>query len=149
MQAVLPVLIERALSERDRTAMTSRQCAQALEQAHATLGQLERFREDYLRRSPVLAGQSIQAERLAEWQLFVSRLDHAIALQRQEIQIREHQQAHAQAQLGHAQRRLLSFEALAGRAARQHQLRQDRYAQKESDEFAARARRVEWLGESP
>jgi flagellar protein FliJ len=149
MQAVLPILIDRAQAERDRTAVASRQCAQALAQAHATLGQLERFREDYLRRSPVLAGHSFQAERLGEWQLFVSRLDHAIGLQRHEIQIREHQQAHAQAQLGHAQRRLLSFDTLARAAARQHQLRQDRYAQKESDEFAARAGRAQWLGESP
>jgi flagellar protein FliJ len=148
MRAVLPTLIERAQADCSRHATAVQQCSQALQQAQATLAQLDRFRDDYLGRSPVLCGQAVGGQRLADWQRFVSRLDDAIGLQRQELEIRQHQQAQALALLGQAHRRLMSFEALARRAAQQQQLRQDRRAQAETDEFASRARCAELFGET-
>ena len=146
MQAVLPLLLERAEGERDGEGVSLRQAAQALQQALATLGQLERFREDYLRRSPVAAGQALDAQRLVDWQRFVSRLDQAIALQRQEITIRTHQEAQARQRLVQAQQRLMSLQALGQRWARQQQARMDRRLQAEADAFAARATRADLFG---
>ena len=146
MQAVLPLLLERAEGERDRQGVSLRQAAQALQQAQATLGQLERFREDYLRRSPVAAGQALDAQRLMDWQRFVSRLDQALAMQRQELALRTHQEAQARQRLVQAQQRLMSLQALGRRWSQQQQARLDRCLQAEADAFAARAVRADLFG---
>lgn len=148
MQASLPLLIDRARTSRDEQSLRARRATQALHQAQATLQQLEGFRADYLRRSPATSGQAIHTDGLQDWQRFVSRLDEAVALQRQEIEIRRHQDAEGQRLLLDAQRRLMAFEALAARQRAERERKAQRQAQHEADEFAARATRAQPNGSS-
>lgn len=139
MKAVLPLLIERARQARDQLAVQSRQAAQRVQQAAATREQLESFRQDYLRRAPGRAGQPTTADGLQDWQRFVTRLDQAIALQVQDLAIRQQQAEHAQVRLAEGQRRLTAFQALDTRQHAAQSQREQRAAQRDSDEFAARA----------
>ncbi len=142
MKQVLPLLIERALEARDQLAAAARQATQAVQQAEATLAQLTTFRADYLRRSPTGSVGGFTADRLHDWQRFMTRLDEAMALQREDCERRRQVEAMRQQQLAEGQRRLMAFEALAARQAAEQNRRQARQAQRDSDEFAARAIRI-------
>lgn len=147
MKQVLPLLIERALEARDQLAAAARQATQAVQQADATMLQLTNFRADYLGRSPTATVGSFSADSLHDWQRFMTRLDEALAMQREECDRRRQAEAQRQQQLAQGQRRLMAFEALAARQAAELGRRQARQAQRDSDEFAARAIRIQSLKE--
>lgn len=142
MKLVLPLLIERAREARDQLAAAARAAALATQQAQATLEQLTNFRADYLGRSPTAGAGGFSADRLHDWQQFMTRLDEAVALQRQDCERRRQFEAMRQEQLAQGQRRLMAFEALALRQAQERDRRLARQDQRESDEFAARATRI-------
>lgn len=142
MRQVLPLLIERALEARDQLAAAARAATQAVQQSQATLEQLTHFRADYLKRSPTGHVGDFSADRLHDWQRFMTRLDEAMAMQREDCERRRQVEALRIQQLAEGQRRLMAFEALAARQAAERDRRQARQAQRESDEFAARAIRI-------
>ncbi|MFD0669593.1 flagellar export protein FliJ [Ramlibacter sp. MAHUQ-53] len=144
----LPLLIEQSRELRDKLAAAVSHGTRALQQAQATLDQLGRFREDTLARSPTGRVGGFSADRLHDWQLFMTRLDEALDLQRAECERRAQALAMRQQQLADGQRRLMAFEALAARQAAERQRRQARQAQRDSDEFAARATRVPSIPET-
>ena len=148
MKEALPLLIERAREARDRLAAAARAAALDVQQADATLQHLATFRADYLRRSPTASVGGFSADRLHDWQRFMTRLDEALDLQRAECERRAQALAMRQQQLADGQRRLMAFEALAARQAAERQRRQARQAQRDSDEFAARATRVPSIPET-
>ena len=140
MQAhVLPIVIQQARQSRDAQSARTVAALTAVQQAESTLRQLEDFRIDYLRRSPAASGETLQIERLLDFQRFVTRLDEAIAIQQNEAALRRHRQFESQQQLAEAQRRLLAFETLATRQAAEREHSARRREQRDTDEFAARA----------
>ena len=142
MDAVLPLLIERAQAARDRMAAEARQSAQALQQSQATLERLRQFRAEYLARSPATRGGAVSPQVLVDWQRFLARLDDAIRLQAQECEHRRQVDDVRRRQLGEGQRRLMAFETLDRRRAAVREIAQGRRAQRDADEFAARAARA-------
>lgn len=142
MDAVLPQLIERAQAARDRLAFEARQTAQALQQSLATLERLRTFRADYLARSPATSGAAVSPQALADWQRFLARLDDAIRMQSQECEHRQQLHDARRQQLGDGQRRLMAFETLVQRRAAVREAGLARRAQRDADEFAARAFRA-------
>ena len=139
MDQVLPLLIESAEAARDRQAGALRQAQQAVQQAQDTLARLRQFRADCLARS---AGGSLgraDAQSLGDYQRFVARLDQAIVMQQHEAQLRESRVVAAQQQLMQCQQKLLAFQTLTQRRARQREAVATRREQREADEFAARA----------
>lgn len=143
MKQALPLLIERALEARDQLAAAARAATQAVRQGEGTLAQLTTFRADYLRRSPTATVGGFSADRLHDWQRFMTRLDEAVAMQREDCERRRQLEALRVQQLAEGQRRLMAFEALAARQAAELARRQARQAQRDSDEFAARAIRIQ------
>jgi flagellar FliJ protein len=142
MDAVLPLLIERAQAARDRLAVEARQTAQALQQSHATLQRLQQFRAEYLARSPATRGTAVSPQALVDWQRFLARLDDAIRMQEQECEHRSQMDDARRRQLGEGQRRLMAFETLDRRRAAVREAALVRRAQRDADEFAARAARA-------
>ena len=138
MKYALPILIETARAARDRQAASLAQAQLAAGQAQTTLQRLRQFRTDYLARSPAASLGRSDGQALAQYQLFFSRLDDAIALQQQEIELRQARVTVQQAQLVQRHQRLLAFETLAQRRASECETRELRRLQSESDEFAAR-----------
>ena len=117
MNKLLPLLINRAEIARDRQAALAREAANAALQTQATLVRLEDFRGESLDRSPASLGSHADAQALGDYQRFVSRLDDAIAMQRQECQRREERSAAGQQRLIEEQRKLMAFETLLRRRA--------------------------------
>lgn len=139
MEHVLPHLIETARVARDRQAVGLRQAQQGVQQALATLERLTQFRADSLARSAAGTLGVTHTQALQQQQRFVSRLDEAVAQQREELALR---QAHAETQqqeLVKCQQRMLAFETLAKRRANERERKAQRLQQRQSDEFAARA----------
>ena len=138
MKHALPILIETAQAARDRQAAILGHAQLAAGHAQATLQRLHQFRTDYLARSPAANLARSDGQSLAQYQLFFSRLDDAITLQQQEIELRLAQVAAKHALLVRCNQRLLAFETLARRRASERELLELRRQQSESDEFAAR-----------
>ncbi len=145
----LPLLIDRARTLRDQLAAAAAQATQALQQSEQTLDQLGRFREETLARCPTARVGGFSADRLHDWQRFMTRLDEALSLQRAECERRRQSLALRQQHLAEGQRRLMAFEALETRQAMERQRKQARQAQRDSDEFAARALRLQPTPETP
>ncbi|RYY63517.1 MAG: hypothetical protein EOO24_57515, partial [Comamonadaceae bacterium] len=124
MEHVLPLLVEQALAARDQQAAVLRQAQGALQQARATLERLQAFRLECLSRSPAATLGRADGAALADYQRFVTRLDDAIASQGQEASRRQGAVAHQQQLLQQAQQRLLAFQTLGGRYARQRASRE-------------------------
>jgi flagellar protein FliJ len=143
MDKILPFLIERASGERDRQARVARDTASAAAQAADTLTRLQDFRIECLGRSPAMAGHGATAQSLNDFQNFLTRLDEAIAMQRMEAAQREQRRAAAQQQLIERQQRVLAFETLKTRRSTAREAIAARKAQRDSDEFAARAARAQ------
>jgi len=141
MDKVLPLLTDGALKARDQQAIMVREAAGAVQQAEATLAQLQAFRADLLARPPGTQGMPADPQALVDHQAFVVRLDEAIAMQAQEKRRRQERSDAEQQRLIEKQKRLMAFETLAKRRAATRQLKEARLAQRASDEFAARAAR--------
>lgn len=138
MKHALPALIETARSARDRETAILVQTQHAAGQAQATMQRLAQYRTEYLARSPAATGAPSDAQSLAQYQLFFTRLDEAIAMQHQEIEWRTARVVSQQAVLLRCQQRLLAFETLARRQELERQAAEMRRQQIETDEFAAR-----------
>ncbi len=147
MKQVLPILIERAREARDQLSAAARAATLSVQQGEATLQQLATFRADYLLRSPTATVGGFSADRLHDWQRFMTRLDEAVAMQHEDCERRRQLESMRLQQLSDGQRRLMAFEALAARQALERDRRQARQAQRDSDEFAARAIRIQSLKE--
>jgi flagellar export protein FliJ len=138
MRDVLPILIETARAVRDRQSAVVAQARLACGQAQSTLQQLRQFRVEYLARSPAATLGHTNSQALSQYQRFFSRLDEAIALQLQEIDLREARVAAQQAQLVQCHQRLLAYETLDRRYAAEREAHELHRLQDEADEFAAR-----------
>lgn len=139
MMALPLSLLQGARDARDACALEVRQAAQALAQADATLGQLRDFQGHLLGRCPTRSLAPLSASALPDWQAFYAGLHRALAQQSGEAQGRGAQHAQAQARLAKAQTRLMALEALEARHSAVQALQVQRRAQRECDEFAARA----------
>jgi flagellar FliJ protein len=139
MQKVLPMLIDQARTVRDQQAARLQQAQGALQQAQGTLERLHAFRIECLARSPAAVLGRSDGAGLADYQRFVTRLDEAIAAQRQQAELRQAAMLKQQQVLQQAQQRLLAFDTLDRRYATQRAARELRHEQRQSDEFAARA----------
>ncbi|WP_298927190.1 flagellar export protein FliJ [uncultured Ramlibacter sp.] len=141
MDKVLPLLTDTALKARDKQTLMVRDAAVAVQQADATLRNLQQFRTELLARAPGSRGSPADAQSLLDHQAFVVRLDEAIAMQTLERLRRQERCDAEQQRLIEQQQRLMAFQTLARRRAASHQLKESRRAQSDSDEFAARASR--------
>jgi len=141
MDHVLPLLIERAAALRDRQIAAMQHAQLAAGQAGATLTRLQSFRNDCLARSAAGTLARTNADALAGYQQFVTRLDDAIGLQSRETDARLARAGEQRALLADCERKLLAFETLRRKRATARNAREQRMLQRESDEFAARAAR--------
>ncbi|MGE4243976.1 flagellar export protein FliJ [Ramlibacter sp.] len=139
LDRTLPLLIERAVAARDREAQALAQ-TQRREAAAAERGeQLCNYRVQYLARSPAATGASVSGDALASRQRFIAKLDEALAIQKDDLSMRARETAAQHARLLQCQQALLALQTLQRRREAQRDLRLARGAQREADEFAARA----------
>ena len=139
MDKVLPLLIEGAETARDRQAQALAQAQRAIAAAHATLQRLTDFRAGCIARSPAATLARADGESLSAHHLFLGRLDQAIAVQHEEIAACEREAQAQHAKLLACQQRVLALDTLRQRRLRERETRAGRKAQRDADEFAARA----------
>ena len=139
MEHVMPRLLEQATTARDEQSRAVHRARAHAQQAVDTLARLDAFRAECLARTPAATLGRADGAQLADTQRFLSRLDDAIRLQRQESVLRDAAAVRQQQLLVQAQQRLLALQALAQRQADERRRREARRGQAEADEFAARA----------
>lgn len=135
----LSLLIERAEAARDNERSTATAAQRLALESQQTLGRLENFQDDFLRRAPGVASQAIAVTTLEQRQQFHAAIDQAIDVQQQACVQREQAHQLAQAQLAARQKRLLALQSLNNRQANQALAVRIRQEQRESDAWAARS----------
>lgn len=139
MDHLLPTLIEGATAARDKESARLQQLVQALRQSEATLARLREFRVECLARSAAGSLGRADAVSLQTYQGFMARLDQALLLQGHDLERKRQAVTLQQQRLAASQQKLLAFQTLVRRRAAVHALKESRRAQRECDEFAARA----------
>lgn len=145
----LALLIERAETARDNERQAAVAAQRLALESQQTLGRLENFQADFLRRAPGTASASVAVTTLEQRQQFHAAIDQAIAVQQDACSQREQLSQLAQAQLAARQKRLLALQSLHNRQATQAQALRIRQEQRESDAWAARAHAANAQGKHP
>lgn len=142
MKKSLPLLIENARATRDTAARHNEAALAAVRESQMTVTSLEQYRSEYLAAAPGTATQAVSATSLASFHEFVTRLDVAIRMQKEETAKRIGLASRATQNLLEKQQRLFAFDALMTRHHLAVQASAARQEQRNSDEFAARAFRA-------
>jgi flagellar protein FliJ len=143
----LLLLLEHAESERDQVLARQRRADVAVVQAERQQEQLQAYRQESETRwtSQMRAG-GMTVTMLQCYQGFAERLHGAVALQGQQIERLRGEQQRAQADTLAAELRVASVRKLLERRGQTLQQAADRREQKQMDEMAARAGRVQRAG---
>lgn len=139
MNQVLELLVERAEGARDQATRQAQEARKAAQMVEGTLDRLQLYRSECLARSPTMRTTGADAQSLRDYQQFVSRLDEAIQVQKNECVFRQSLVEGAQRHLLQAQQRLMALQTLVKRRVSVATAKDARRAQAASDEFAALA----------
>lgn len=137
--SALDTLIELASKQTDEAAKRLGQAVRAGQDAESKLQMLTQYREEYTARfqSSMASGLSIAGYR--NFQLFIGKLDEAIAGQQQIVRNAEGRVSNERSTWQSSERKRMSYDQLLVRAESVQQAKQAKREQKQTDEFAARA----------
>ncbi|CAK0751149.1 flagellar FliJ protein [Gammaproteobacteria bacterium] len=114
-----------------------------LNELEKRLSELITFREEYARNFLADGIKGMSVGKMHEYQNFITRIDQAIAFQRTTIEQAKNVYSHRQRIWRHLHGRVMAMEKLAIRYRQQEQALIDQREQKETDERAQRAKRIE------
>ncbi|MFN3715146.1 MAG: flagellar export protein FliJ [Thiobacillus sp.] len=137
--SALATLLELATRDADEAARKLGACVRQREEAAQKLDLLIQYRDDYALRCQSDMANGIGATQFNNFQIFMGKLDQAIAGQRQVVDETGRRADQARAAWMACEQKKLSYGALGERAARQILRQENRREQKANDEFAARA----------
>jgi len=136
--SALHTLIDLANKEADETAKRLGIALRAGEEAEQKLELLTQYRDDYAARCQTTLSTGISTTQLHNFQLFMQKLEHAIAGQQKVVADAKQKIAQARAVWQACEQKKMSFVTLAERANKE-QLRRELWRdQKQNDEHAAR-----------
>lgn len=138
-QTALHTLIELANKDADEAARLLGVTLRAGEDAMQKLDLLIQYRDDYAARCQSSLVSGISATHFNNFQVFMQKLDHAIAGQQKVVNDTQQRVALARAAWQTCEQKKMSFVTLAGRAAKETQRRDAWREQKQNDEFATRS----------
>lgn len=134
----LTTLIELAQNKTDEATRRLGQLQTAHTSATEKLEMLLQYRQEYLDQLQVQMGAGVPSAQLRNFRNFIATLDGAIEQQRAVTVQADTRLAHGRGDWQSSQRRLNSFDTLAGRVRQQETLLQHKREQRDSDERSAR-----------
>ena len=136
--SALETLIDLATKETDEATKRLGRAVRTSEEAQQKLGILEQYREDYAVRFQDSLSSGLTAMNYRNFQLFIEKIDVAIAGQEDVVRGAQLRVADARSFWQSCERKRMSYDTLAKRARLTEQLRQNKRDQKQTDEHAAR-----------
>lgn len=134
----LETLIELATNQTDEAAKRLGRAIRACEDTEQKLALLLQYREDYESRFKTGLANGISAAGYRNFQLFLDKLDTAIAGQQQIVQDAKRRIIDERGAWQSCERKRMSFDTLATRAQQVEQRKENKRDQKLMDEFATR-----------
>lgn len=134
----LATLIELAQNKTDEATRRLGQLQAARTSAAEKLEMLQRYRQEYLDQLQARMGEGVPAAQMRNFNHFISTLDSAIEQQRAITAQADTRLATGRGDWQSSQRRLNSFDTLAGRVRLQEIAVQHKREQRDSDERSAR-----------
>jgi len=137
--SALDTLIELATKQSDDAAKRLGKAVRAGDDAQQKLQLLMQYRDDYAARLRSSAATGLTASGYRNFQMFLDKLDDAIASQQRAVQDAQRRVNNERNAWQSSERKRMSYDTLATRAMNAQLLKQARREQKQTDEFAARA----------
>lgn len=137
--SALDTLIDLANKETDAAAKLLGAMLRAGEEADQKLDLLTQYRDDYAARCQSNLASGISTTHFNNFQVFMQKLDHAIAGQQKVVSDAQLQIAQARAVWQACEQKKMSFVTLASRASKESTRRELWLDQKQNDEHAARS----------
>ncbi|HEX7971543.1 MAG TPA: flagellar export protein FliJ [Thiobacillus sp.] len=135
--SALDTLIALAQKDADEAAKRLGVALHAGEEADQKLELLIQYRDDYATRCQADLASGISTTHFNNFQVFMQKLDHAIAGQQKVVDDAKHRIAQARAAWQACEQKKMSFATLAERASKDHARRELWRDQKQNDEHAA------------
>ena len=136
--SALHTLIDLANKETDEAAKRLGAALRAGEEAEQKLELLTQYRDDYATRCQTTLATGISTTQLHNFQVFMQKLEHAIAGQQKVVDDARQKIAQARAAWQACEQKKMSFVTLAERADNEQSRRELWRDQKQNDEYAAR-----------
>jgi flagellar FliJ protein len=136
--SALQTLIELAISATDEAAKRLGNALRATEKAEKKLALLQQYRDDYVKQFQAKMAQGLSSSGYCNFQAFIEKLDAAITGQQQLVQEAKGGVAVEKGAWQASERKRMSYDTLANRAAKEEQHRENKKDQKSNDEHAAR-----------
>ena len=137
--SALDTLIELTTKQSDDAAKRLGKAVRAGDDAQQKLQLLMQYRDDYAARLRSSAATGLTASGYRNFQMFLDKLDDAIASQQRAVQDAQRRVNNERNAWQSSERKRMSYDTLATRAMNAQLLKQARREQKQTDEFAARA----------
>jgi flagellar FliJ protein len=137
--SALDTLIDLANKETDEAAKQLGAMLRAGEEADQKLDLLMQYRDDYATRCQSNLATGISTTHFNNFQVFMQKLDHAIAGQQKVVSDAKQRIAQARAAWQACEQKKMSFVTLADRASKESARRELWLDQKQNDEHAARS----------
>jgi len=137
--SALNTLIELANKDTDEAAKLLGAALRAGEDATQKLDLLMQYRDDYAARCQADLTTGISTTHFNNFQVFMQKLDHAIAGQQKVVSDAMHRVTQARMAWQACEQKKMSFVTLAGRASKEDARRELWRDQKQNDEHAARS----------
>ncbi len=138
INSALETLIELATNQTDEAAKRLGRAIRACEDTEQKLTLLLQYREDYDMRFKAGMAAGISAAGYRNFQLFLEKLDTAIAGQQRIVQDAKHRINDERGAWQTCERKRMSYDTLATRAQQAEQRKENKRDQKLTDEYATR-----------
>lgn len=136
--SAIHTLIELAARETDDAAKRLGQALRTGQETQQKLALLQEYRADYAARFQASMAAGLSATGYRNFQLFIDKLDSAVASQQEVVREAERRIAQERNAWQASERKRLSYDTLAARARKELQKQDSRRDQKQSDAHAAR-----------
>lgn len=137
--SALLTLIELAVKDSDEAAKRLGEALRAAEETEKKLEMLLGYRDEYAARFQSNQANGISAMEYRNFQLFIDKLDTAIAGQQTIVQNAKHRVDSERKSWQECERKRMSYDTLASRAETARQHKENKRDQKQMDEYAARS----------
>lgn len=136
--SAISTLIELATKECDKAAQELGKSIRIADETKKKLAMLLQYRDDYRMRLQATQSEGLSIEGYRNYQLFLERLEEAIAGQQKIVQESQKRVEVCQKAWQAAEHKRLSYDTLAVRKQKEAQRKEARREQKQTDEYAAR-----------
>ncbi|HEY8099818.1 MAG TPA: flagellar export protein FliJ [Burkholderiaceae bacterium] len=137
--SALDTLIELAMRETDEAAKRLGHAIRATEDTEKKLELLMQYRDEYAARFQASMAAGLTAMGYRNFQLFMGKLDDAIAGQQQIVMQSKRLEENERSAWQQSERKRMSYDTLATRAHKEEQRKENKRDQKDTDEQATRS----------